>query len=113
MENSESYEKMRQRMTSEPVIEECKRAGVAWIPLMGDWFVGWSPRNLSPNPEGPWDHWVRLAVRVLQHPLTAQVDPELYQLANEHLDTEKAEQAASLNGQDIFELLTGLEASGD
>ena len=47
--------------------------------LGGDWFVGWSPRNgYNASVEGPWDHWVALALGILQHPATALVRPEAH-----------------------------------
>lgn len=53
-----------------------KRCGVQWTPWMGDWFNSWSPRNSNENAEGPWDHWVDLAISILQDPLTKIVRPE-------------------------------------
>lgn len=58
-----------------------KRCGVQWAPWMGDWFVSWSPRNSNSNAEGSWDHWVDLAVKILQDPLTAKVRPEAHEVA--------------------------------
>ena len=55
-----------------------KRCAVNWAPWMGDWFVSSSPRNGNSNAEGPWDHWVDLAVRILRDPLTAKVRPEAH-----------------------------------
>lgn len=59
-----------------PVEESGKRIGVQWTPWMGDWFTSWSPRNSNSNAEGPWAHWVDLAVRVLQDPMTKLVRPD-------------------------------------
>ena len=61
-----------------PVVSGGKRAGVQWTPWMGDWFTSWSPRNSNSNAEGPWDHWVDLALAILRDPLTAKVRPEAH-----------------------------------
>lgn len=55
-----------------------KRCGVQWDPWMGDWFTSWSPRNSNSNAEGPWDHWVDLALLILRDPMTAIVRPEAH-----------------------------------
>ena len=55
-----------------------KRCGVQWTPWMGDFFTSWSPRNDNTNAEGPWDHWVDLALSILSDPLTAVVRPEAH-----------------------------------
>lgn len=55
-----------------------KRCALDWAPGMGDWFVSSSPRNGNSHAEGPWDHWVDLAVRILRDPLTAKVRPEAH-----------------------------------
>jgi hypothetical protein len=57
-------------------VQAAKRCGVQWAPWMGDWFTSWSPRNGNSNAEGTWDHWVDLAVRILQDPLTGIVRPD-------------------------------------
>lgn len=62
-------------------VQSGKRCGVQWTPWMGDWFTSWSPRNGNNNAEGPWDHWVDLAVRILRDPLTAKVRPEAHKAA--------------------------------
>ncbi len=61
-----------------PVASSGKRCGVQWTPWMGDFFTSWSPRNSNNNAEGPWDHWVDLALHILRDPLTAIVRPEAY-----------------------------------
>jgi hypothetical protein len=43
---------------------------------MGDWFASWSPRNSNTGAEGPWAHWVDLALKILQDPMTEIVRPE-------------------------------------
>lgn len=63
--------------------EAGKRCGMAWTPWMGDWFTSFSPRNWNTNAEGPWDHWVDLALHILADPLTKIVRPEVY------VDTDK------------------------
>ena len=56
-------------------IISAKRLDVVWAPWCGDWFVSHSPRNGNSNAEGTWDHWVTLALSILQHPATAIVRP--------------------------------------
>lgn len=56
-----------------------KRLGVQWCTWMGDWFTSWSPRNSNSNAEGPWGHWVDLALRILQDPMTATVRPDAHE----------------------------------
>lgn len=74
-------------MTSEyeevPAVSAGKRCGVQWTPWMSDWFTSWSPRNSNNHAEGPWDHWVDLAIRILQDPMTAKVRPEAHALAQQ------------------------------
>lgn len=55
-----------------------KRLDIVWTPWMGDWFTSWSPRNSNEHGEGPWAHWISLALKVLQHPLTERLWPELH-----------------------------------
>lgn len=64
-----------------PAINAAKRCGVQWTPWMGDWFTSWSPRNSNSNAEGTWDHWVDLAIKILQDPLTAIVRPVAHETA--------------------------------
>lgn len=64
-------------------INYSKRCGVQHVPWMGDWFVSHSPRNWNSNAEGPWDHWVALALSILQHPATALVRPEAFEAVAE------------------------------
>lgn len=59
-------------------VQSAKRVDVVRIPWMGDWFASHSPRNGNNNAEGPWDHWVQLALSILQHPATAVVRPEVH-----------------------------------
>lgn len=63
------------------VMQAGKRCGIEWCPWMGDWFVSHSPRNDNSHAEGPWDHWVDLAIKILRDPLTAKVRPEARELA--------------------------------
>lgn len=60
-------------------IEAGKRLGLRWAPWMTDWFVSWSPRNGNEHAEGYWDHWVDLAVKILQDPLTGLVRPDAHE----------------------------------
>ncbi len=80
-------------------IGAAKRCGVQWTPWMGDWFTSWSPRNGNNNAEGTWEHWVNLALGILDDPLTKVVAPKVHAAAREHLpplnpdtysDTERA-----------------------
>ncbi|SOE25644.1 hypothetical protein [Streptomyces sp. OK228] len=64
-----------------PAIQGGKRCGVQWAPWMDDWFTSWSPRNSNNNAEGPWDHWVDLAIKILADPMTAIVRPEAHAVA--------------------------------
>ena len=59
-------------------IASSKRASIEWTPWMGDWFVSHSPRNGNNNAEGTWDHWVQVALSILQHPATEIVRPEAH-----------------------------------
>lgn len=61
-----------------PVFASGKRCGLQWAPWMGDWFTSWSPRNGNSHAEGPWDHWVDFALKILQDPMTAKVRPEAH-----------------------------------
>lgn len=61
-----------------PAVQAGKRCGVQWTPWMDDWFTSWSPRNSNNNAEGPWDHWVDLAVKILRDPMTALVRPDAH-----------------------------------
>lgn len=64
-----------------PVLSGGKRLGVQWCPWMGDWHTSWSPRNGNSNAEGPWDQWVDLAIKILQHPATKLTRPEVAEAA--------------------------------
>lgn len=70
-------------LDEQTVAEAGKRCGVQWPPWMGDWFTSLSPRNDNNNAEGPWDHWVDLAILILRDPLTAIVRPEAHAVASE------------------------------
>lgn len=59
-------------------LRSSKRASIVWTPWMGDWFVSHSPRNGNEHAEGTWDHWVQVALSILQHPATAIVRPEAH-----------------------------------
>ena len=60
-------------------INGSKRASIVWTPWMGDWFVSHSPRNGNERAEGTWDHWVQVALSILQHPATEIVRPEAHE----------------------------------
>ena len=42
-----------------------------------DWWVGWG-KNQSCQFEGPWSHMAILAAKILAHPNTKAVCPNLY-----------------------------------
>jgi len=65
------YEKASKDFDEIPALSGGRRCGVQWAPWMGDWFTSWSPRNSNNHAEGPWEHWVALAERILAHPMTA------------------------------------------
>lgn len=65
------------------VFDAGKRCGVQWTPWMGDWFNSWSPRNSNSNAEGPWDHFVDLAIGILRDPMTRIVRPGAHQVVIE------------------------------
>lgn len=43
-----------------------KRCGIQRSDWLTGWFVPWSPRNDNQNAEGPWNHWVELARKILE-----------------------------------------------
>lgn len=55
-----------------------KRLSIEKSEWLGDWFISHSPRNSNAFAEGPWDHWVSLALQILQHPATEIVRPEAH-----------------------------------
>lgn len=68
---------------SDETIEGGKRLAVRRGDFGRDWFVSHSPRNDSHYGEGPWEHWVDLAVRILQDPLTAITRPDAHELSKQ------------------------------
>lgn len=83
-----------------------KRCGVQWTPWMGDWFNSLSPRNDNSNAEGPWDHWVDLALRILADPMTKLVRPEVYDETYRGLDLYSAA-ARPLTDEELHERFGG------
>lgn len=79
----EEYQRAADHYEEIDVVQSGKRCGVQHDPWMGDWFTSWSPRNANSNAEGPWAHWVDLAVRILRDPMTAIVRPEAHELAQQ------------------------------
>lgn len=77
--------KARGEFEEVPVLDAAKRCGVQWDPWMGDWFTSWSPRNGNSNAEGTWEHWIVLALQILQDPMTAIVWPDLAAIVAEHM----------------------------
>src|ERR1700704_1208480 len=71
----EDVQQAAERYEEISVVQAAKRCGMQWAPWMGDWFTSWSPRNSNNNAEGPWDHWVDLALAILQDPMTIKVRP--------------------------------------
>ena len=69
----------------QPALRSGKRCGVQWTPWMGDFFTSWSPRNSNNNAEGPWDHWVDLAIRILRDRMTELVRPDAHAVAVQDL----------------------------
>lgn len=61
------------------LIDSAKRVGISWLPDSGDLFVSYNPKTDRGSCEGPWDHWVDLAIQILQSPLTEIVRLDAYQ----------------------------------
>lgn len=74
----DQYHASAERYEEIPALRSGKRCGVQHAPWMGDWFTSWSPRNSNSNAEGPWAHFVDLAVKILQDPMTAIVRPDAH-----------------------------------
>jgi hypothetical protein len=66
-----------------------KRANLAHSKNLDDWWVG-TGKDESCQFEGPWEHMVILAARILSHPNTQKVAPNLY-LPNIQLTKEQEE----------------------
>src|SRR5580692_4771430 len=79
--NAEEYDRATHDYEEIHVHQSGKRCGMQHTPWMGDFFTSWSPRNGNSNAEGPWEHWVDLAVRILQDPMTAIVRPDAAEAA--------------------------------
>lgn len=79
----EQIEQAASRFEEIPTVKAGKRCGVQWTPWMGDWFTSWSPRNGNNNAEGQWDHWIDLAIGILQDPMTAIVRPDVHEAAKQ------------------------------
>lgn len=79
----EEYQKHAADCLEIEVDSSGKRCGVQHDPWMGDWFTSWSPRNDNSNAEGPWEHWVDLARRILQDPMTAIVRPDAHAIGQQ------------------------------
>jgi hypothetical protein len=77
--NPEQIKKLAADFEEIKVASSGKRCGVQWTPWMDDWFTSWSPRNGNNNAEGPWAHWVDLALRILNDPMTKLVRPEAHE----------------------------------
>jgi hypothetical protein len=79
----EEFEREMAAYTEVPAIKAGKRCGVQWTPWMDDWFTSWSPRNSNNHAEGPWDHWIDLAIGILRDPMTEIVRPEAHAIAQQ------------------------------
>jgi hypothetical protein len=93
-------------------VQGAKRATIVWTPWMGDWFVSNSPRNGNSNAEGTWDHWVQVAVSILQHPATEIVRPEAHAAVSGLQNTSFYDESARRLTDDELEQLFG-EADND
>lgn len=82
-----------------------KRVGIVWTPWMGDWFTSYSPRNSNSNAEGPWEHWVEMALSVLKHPATKLVRPEVYDAVKDILVNRRYDDADRYLTDDELETL--------
>lgn len=67
-----------------PLPDVAKRAAIEHTDFVPDWFRAASPRS-DGAAEGPWEHHAKLALAILQHPLTALVMPDAFK-AVQHLD---------------------------
>lgn len=89
-------------------IKSAKRLDVVWAPWMGDWFLSHSPRNGNSNAEGPWDHWVQLALSILQHPATELVRPEVHEAVKHLVNTDQyTETVRDLTEDELKKLFGG------
>ena len=92
-------------------IRDSKRASIVWTPWMGDWFVSHSPRNDNSNAEGAWEHWVQLALSILQHPATEIVRPEVHAAVKSLQNTNLySESNRTLTDDEIARLFGGVGA---
>lgn len=55
-----------------------KRANIGHSDWLDDWWVGWG-KDESCQFEGPWLHMAILAAKILRHPNTQKVAPNLFQ----------------------------------
>lgn len=93
-------------------LKSTKRADVVWTPWMGDWFISHSPRNGNSNAEGPWDHWVQLALSILQHPATELVRPEVHTAVSGLENTDQHTETVRDLTEDELNLLFGERDDG-
>lgn len=54
-----------------------KRTNIEASEWMSDWWVGYG-KDESCQFEGPWEHMAILAAKILRHPNTQKVAPNLY-----------------------------------
>jgi hypothetical protein len=54
-----------------------KRTNIGPSEWLDDWWVGWG-KDESCQFEGPWEHMAILAAKILSHPNTEAVAPNLY-----------------------------------
>ena len=89
-------------------LRSSKRASIVWTPWMGDWFVSYSPRNGNENAEGTWDHWVQVALSIIQHPATAIVRPEAHAAVEQVENTDYySESGRDLSDDEVESLFGG------
>ena len=88
-------------------INGSKRASIVWTPWMGDWFVSHSPRNGNKHAEGTWDHWVQVALSILQHPATEIVRPEAHEAVSGVPNTDFYDESARKLTDEEVEALFG------
>lgn len=54
-----------------------KRANIGHSDAIDDWWIGWG-KSAECQFEGPWAHMAILAAKILRHPNTEKVAPNLY-----------------------------------
>ena len=91
-------------------IRGAKRCSILRPGWMGDWFTSYSPRNSNSNAEGPWAHWVQLALGILQHPATAEQRPDIAEAVKGLENTDYYSEGPVFGDADIERLFGNEEA---